>query len=309
VPIPAFNLIKAPALQFFADGKEHPVREVFEALAPHFHLTEEEKNELLPSGTQRRWHNRANWACYDLFRAGLLKQARKGVYQITEAGKALAAEKPAIIDREFLMRFEPFQQFMADKKSRASSQKRKEPELSAISATEESTPEERIESAFGELKETLIVDLLAKLAEIDPFRFEHVVLELLRRMGYGGSRLDAGWVTKKSNDEGIDGVINEDRLGLDVIYIQAKRWKSNVGRTEIHNFVGALLGQKAQKGVFITTSSFISNAVEYAGGLQQKVILVDGRRLAELMIEHNLGVTALPPYGIKRIDRDYFEET
>jgi restriction system protein len=173
---------------------------------------------------------------------------------------------------------------------------------------DETTPEERIESAFNDLRESLVADLRAKLADVNPFRFEQVVLDLLVAMGYGGSRLEAAEVTKKSGDAGIDGVINEDRLGLDVIYVQAKRWKNNVGREEIQNFVGALAGKKASKGVFITTSAFNENAREYAAGLHQKIILIDGRRLAELMIEHGIGVAEEHAYSVKKIDSDYFEE-
>jgi restriction system protein len=171
-----------------------------------------------------------------------------------------------------------------------------------------STPDERIEAAFSELRETLISDLLGQVSKVDPFRFEQVVLDLLVAMGYGGSRKEAAEVTQKTGDEGIDGVINEDRLGLDVIYIQAKRWKSNVGRQEIQSFVGALAGKKANKGVFITTSGFNDNANAYASGLHQKVILIDGRRLAELMIEHGIGVAEEHAYSVKKIDSDYFEE-
>lgn len=173
---------------------------------------------------------------------------------------------------------------------------------------DETTPEERIESAFNDLRESLVADLRAKLADVNPFRFEQVVLDLLVAMGYGGSRREAAEVTQKSGDAGIDGVINEDRLGLDVIYVQAKRWKNNVGREEIQNFVGALAGKKASKGVFITTSAFNENAREYAAGLHQKIILIDGRRLAELMIEHGIGVAEEHAYSVKKIDSDYFEE-
>src|SRR5207253_2026163 len=168
--------------------------------------------------------------------------------------------------------------------------------------------EEQIETAFTELRGTLMVDLLAKIATVDPFRFEQIVLDLLLAMGYGGSRDEAAAVTQKTGDEGIDGLINEDRLGLDVIYIQAKRWKANVGRPEIQNFVGALAGKKASKGVFITTSGFHDNAGVYASGLHQKIILIDGRRLAELMIEHGIGVAEEHAYSVKKIDSDYFEE-
>lgn len=308
MPIPPFNQIKAPALAFFADGKPHRVREVFEALAPTFQLTESELNELLPSGTQRRWHNRANWACYDLFRAGLLMQPKKGVYQITEEGKVVEKQKPATIDRKFLLQFEPFRKFMDDKKERRGQTGSKNTSPAGALNEEEATPEERIESAFRELRETVVAELLAKLADIDPFRFERIVVDLLLAMGYGGSRTEAGWVTKKTGDEGIDGIINEDRLGLNQVHIQAKRWKSGVGRREIQNFVGALAGQQANKGVFITTSDYSQEAIAYTKALAQKVILIDGRRLAELMIEHGIGVSEGRPYHIKKIDSDYFEE-
>jgi restriction system protein len=308
MPVPDFNEIKAPALQFFSDGNAHPVKEVYEALADYFNLTESDRDEVLPSGSQRRWHNRANWACYDLYRAGMLIRPQKGVYQITDEGKSVAAQKPSMIDRKFLTQFEPFRKFMADKKQRGVEVGQTGRGPVAVTDEEEATPEERIETAFTELKETLIADLLARLGSVDPFRFEQVVIDLLVAMGYGGSRKEAAAVTRKTGDEGIDGVINEDRLGLDVIYIQAKRWKSNVGRPEIQNFVGALAGKKANKGVFITTSAFHENATEYAAGLHNKVILIDGRRLAELMIEHGIGVAEEHAYSVKKIDSDYFEE-
>jgi len=209
------------------------------------------------------------------------------------------------------MQLEPFKQFMAEQKQRgllAARTKAFNAVQPASAEEEEATPEERIGAAFTELRETLVADLLAKLATVDPFRFEQVVLDLLVAMGYGGSRKEAAEVTQKTGDEGIDGVINEDRLGLDVIYVQAKRWKANVGRQEIQSFVGALAGKKANKGVFITTSSFNDNATAYAAGLNQKVILVDGRRLSELMIEHGIGVAEEHAYSVKKIDSDYFEE-
>ncbi len=184
------------------------------------------------------------------------------------------------------------------------------PATGASSESEEETasPAEQIETAFGELRESLVTELLLKLGSVDPFRFEKVVLDLLVAMGYGGSRKEAAEVTQRTGDEGIDGVINEDRLGLDVIYVQAKRWKANVGRPEIQNFVGALASKKANKGIFIATSDFHENATSYASGLHQKVILIDGRRLAELMIEHEIGVAEEHVYSIKKIDSDYFDE-
>lgn len=310
MPIPEFNEIKAPALQFFAaDARLHKISEVFSALAEHFHLTEEEKNELLPSGTQRRWHNRANWACYDLFRAGLLDRPKKGLYIVTEAGKALAAQNPQSIDRDFLMQYPQFVQF-AQSSSNKKTDSIDKPDVAAASSfnTRLETPEERIDAAYQLLNSTLRKELLEQVKRMDPFRFEHLVVDLLVAMGYGGSREEAAQVTKASGDEGIDGIINEDRLGLDVIYIQAKRWQQPIGRKEIQSFVGALAGQQAHKGVFITTSSFINTAIAYAKQVPQKVILIDGDKLTDLMVKHNIGVALSHAYEVKHIDSDYFEE-
>ncbi|MFT5634235.1 MAG: restriction system protein, partial [Rubritalea sp.] len=170
------------------------------------------------------------------------------------------------------------------------------------------TPKELIENAVSELDESLQSDILENLLNTDPYRFEQIVIDVLVAMGYGGSREEAAKVTQKSNDGGIDGIINEDRLGLDVIYVQAKRYKNNVGRVDVQNFVGALAGKQAHKGIFITTSDFNNNATEYAQAVPQKIILIDGNRLADLMIEHNVGVSTEQTISIKRIDTDYFEE-
>ena len=308
MPIPEKDQIKAPALQFFADGKPHKVSEVFDALAVHFNLTEDEKNELLPSGTQRRWHNRANWACYELFRAELLDRPKKGLYIITEAGKTLAGQKPEYIDRDFLMQFPKFAEFVRPSGTRKANQSDMH---NSLPASEESisgeTPEELIGSAYEILTFTLKKEILDLVKNMDAFRFEQLVLDLLIAMGYGGSREEAAQVTKASGDEGIDGIINEDRLGLDVIYLQAKRWKNTVGRQEIQGFVGALAGQQAHKGVFITTSDFTETAVIYAKKVSQKVILIDGDKLADLMIKYNIGVGLSHAYEVKHIDSDYFE--
>jgi restriction system protein len=306
MPVPEFNEIKAPAIQFFADGKSHRLAEVFETLAKHFNLTETEQNEMLPSGTQRRWHNRANWACYDLFRAGLLDRPKKGTYIITELGKKVAAEKPAAIDRDYLMKFPGFAEFVQAANKIEGKESTKQIEIA--SAEKSATPQEIIESAYKAIQTSVKSELLGLVKKMDPYRFEQVVIDLLVAMGYGGSREEAARVTKASNDEGIDGVINEDRLGLDVIYIQAKRWQHSVGRKEIQSFVGALAGQQAHKGIFITTSEFVETAKTYAKNISQKVILIDGDRLADLMIEHNIGVTLSHSYELKRIDSDYFEE-
>ncbi|MEY2508679.1 MAG: restriction system protein [Verrucomicrobiota bacterium] len=309
--IPKYDEMMLPLLQLLGDGHEHHQRDLAAKIADHFHLTDEERNLMLPSTQSTYLRNRTGWAGFHLRRAGLADLPREATLRITAEGLELLKHPPAKIDRAFLMKLEPFKQFMQEQKQRgllAAKTKAFNAVQPASTAEEQTTPEERMEEAFAELRETLVTDLRAKLAAVDPFRFEQVVLDLLVAMGYGGSRKEAAEVTRKTGDEGIDGVINEDRLGLDVIYIQAKRWQGNVGREAIQNFVGALEGKRATKGVFITTSAFNSNAVEYAGSVSKKIILIDGRRLAELMIEHNIGVAEEHAYRIKKIDSDYFEE-
>ncbi len=308
MPIPEFNEIKAPALELLSDGKLWKTSELYEPLAGRFDLTAAERAEMLPSGTQRKWNNRVLWALYDLFRAGLLKKPKRGAYVITEQGRKVADQRPKVIDREFLMKFPGFAQWMEGSgtaKSAASGATNALPPT--LAASNASTPEEAIEAAHQLIQNALRRDLLELVKSMDPVRFEQLVLDLLLAMGYGGSREEAAQVTKASHDEGIDGVINEDRLGLDVIYLQAKRWQQTVGRKEIQSFVGALAGQQANKGVFITTSDFAKTAVQYARKVSQKVILIDGDRLAELMIQHNIGVSRSRVYELKHVDSDYFE--
>jgi len=308
--IPKYDEMMLPLLKLLGDGQEHHQRDLANQIADHFQLTDAERNLMLPSTQSTYVRNRQGWAGFHLRKAGLAELSSKATLRITPAGAELLRHPPAKIDRQFLTQFAPFKAFMAEQKQRgqAAALTKASNSLASGGDEEEATPQERIDAAFTELRETLVADLLAKLATVDPFRFEQVVLDLLVAMGYGGSRKEAAAVTQKTGDEGIDGVINEDRLGLDVIYIQAKRWKGSVGRPEIQNFVGALAGKKAAKGIFLTTSSFHDNAREYASGLHQKVILVDGRRLAELMIEHGIGVAEEHAYLVKKIDSDYFDE-
>lgn len=308
--IPEFNEIKAPALDFFADGKPHKTGEIFKVVGEQLKLSDQDYAELLPSGTQSRWHNRANWACYDLYRAGLLDRIQKGVYVISELGKKVAAERPPIIDREYLMQFPKFVEFINKTNKRTDSEAEEGTSQASINQLHQSsTPEEQMAAIAETLKNNLAAELLDQIMEMDPFRFEKVVLDLLLAMGYGGSREEAAEVGKGVNDGGIDGLINEDRLGLDRIYVQAKRWQNSVGRPEIQNFVGALAGRHANKGIFITTSDFSSGALEYARNLPQRVIMINGQRLADLMIEHNIGVSKVYSHEIKRVDSDYFETT
>ena len=306
MPIPKYDEITLPLLYLLADEKEHHLRELAAKVADRFQLTEEERAALLPSGTSTYIHNRTSWAGFDLKKAGLAEPTRRSTLRITDAGKEFLATNPTQkLDRKALLSFEPFRSYFARFRRRAPAA---DEDNSENSHAEETTPNERIEEAYAQLNDSLASELLAHMAKMDPFRFEQLVVDLLFGMGYGGSREEAAKVTKKTGDEGIDGVINEDRLGLDVIYVQAKRWQGNVGRNEIQNFVGALAGKHAHKGIFITTSGFKPNAVEYASAVPQKVILIDGQRLAELMIEHGIGVSTMRTIALKRIDSDYFEE-
>jgi restriction system protein len=298
--VPAFQEMFLPFLQFLADGKEHRLSEVARHIADHFHLTDEDKSEMIPSGQSSKLSNRVGWGRTHLKFAGLIEPVQSGVYRITSAGQNVVKNPPENLNLKFLDTIPQHYEWFHTKK--------KETEVIVPRASEDDTPEERIESAFIELQRTLVADILAQLGRITWTRFEQVVLDVLVAMGYGGSRKEAAAVTQGGADEGIDGVINEDRLGLDVIYVQAKHWKGNVGRPEIQGFVGALAGKKATKGIFITRSAFNENAREYAAGLHEKLILIDGLRLAELMIEHGVGVDEEHTYRVKKIDSDYFEE-
>lgn len=269
-------------------------------------MTKEEAEGRLKSGSLRVG-NRAGWAMSHLKKAKLIERVEKATYRTTGAGKEFLSEHSGKeIRYADLKKIEGFLE--AWKSASAANQEKTKPEVDEPDGTSDLTPEDMIDTAIAEIDSNLRSDLLTSLAEVDPYRFEQVVIDLLFAMGYGGSRAEAAKVTKKSNDEGIDGIINEDRLGLDVIYVQAKRWQSVVGRREIQSFVGALAGQQATKGVFITTSGFTQNAVEFARNVSQKVILIDGDRLSDLMIEHNVGVSKVRTIAIKRIDTDYFEE-
>lgn len=306
MPVPDFQTIMLPLLRNASDGKEHTSAEAREFLAKDFALSEEDKNQLLPSGRQSRFANRCAWATHYLQQAGLLRAPRRGAHQITDRGRDVLKKQPARIDIRFLEQFPEFLDFRARK---ADGEDSKSASESGTALTESDTPEEAMESAHSRMRSSLASDLLGRVKSGSPRFFENLVIELLLRMGYGGSRRDAGQAIGRSGDEGIDGVISEDRLGLDIVYIQAKRWDGTVGRPEIQKFVGALHGKRAKKGVFITTGSFSSDAIAYVENIDPKVVLIDGRRLANLMIDFDVGVTATATYHTKRVDSDYFEET
>ncbi len=295
--IPDFQTIMLPLLKLMSDGNIRPLANLRESLSGFFGLSEDERVELLPSGTQPVFDNRVAWATIYLHKAVLLERPKRGCYKITERGLAVFEEDPKKIDIKFLQKFSEFQEFRNKKK--------KEPPTNEDDQAE-INPAEALENAYQEIQKTLAFDLLQTIKDCTPAFFERLVIDVLIKMGYGGSRREAGQAMGKSGDGGIDGIIKEDKLGLDIIYIQAKRWEGSVGRPEIQKFAGALQGQRARKGIFITTSSFTKDALDYVLNIDSKIILIDGERLAELMIENNVGVSSIGAYEIKKIDSDYF---
>jgi restriction system protein len=300
--IPDFQKIMLPLLEFASDGKDHTLREAIDILGSQFKLTPEEKTEMLPSGGQARFDNRVHWSRSYLKQAGLVENPARGTFRITNDGRKILNKKPSQIDIKFLMQFEKFLEFK--NRTRVDHQ----PVTAGTETEEGKTPKELLEENHLKLRNELAVELLDTVKLAPPAFFENLVVELLVKMGYGGSRKEAGQVVGRSGDQGIDGIINEDRLGLDVIYLQAKRWNNDVNDAEIRNFVGSLAGHKASRGVFITTSIFTKKAIEYVARIPQKVILIDGDRLAQLMIEHGVGVSTVATYEVKKVDTDYFPE-
>lgn len=304
--IPDYQTFLKPLLELTRDRQEHSLKEAYEHLAAHFGLSEEAKAELLPSGRQERYKNRIGWARTYLTKASLLETTRRGHFRITERGLEELREHGDEISTPYLKKYDEFRAFQTPRS--ASSDADDTTAASGSAAGSDETPEEAIEQAMGELNAQLADELLESLQQTSSSYFEHVVVDLLVAMGYGGSRREAGEVVGKSGDEGIDGIIKEDRLGLDAIYIQAKRWQGAVGRTEIQKFVGALQGQRARKGIFMTTSRFSREARDYASQIENTVILLDGGDIADLMIEHGIGTSTVGTYVVKRLDRDYFLE-
>lgn len=267
-------------------------------LADEFKLTESERKEMLPSGQQTYFHNRVGWARTYLKKAGLVESPRRGIIKITDRGIQVLKSNPARIDSDFLNQFPEFIEFKKTKHERPS----------LLSPDQPETPEEVLENSFQSLRESLANEIIDQIKSSPPSLFDKIVVELLVRMGYGGTLKDAGQAIGKSGDEGIGGIIKEDRLGLDIIYIQAKRWDNIVGHTEIQKYAGALQGQRAKKGVFITTSDFSKDAYEYAARIYSKIVLINGQQLAQFMIDYNIGVPTVAVYEVKRIDSDYFSE-
>lgn len=298
--IPDYQSLMLPVLQLAADDKEHKFSVAVEELADQFSLSEEERSDLLPSGNQAVFNNRVGWARSYLKQARLLETPRRGFFIITQRGRDLLATNPEKINASLLEQYPEFLEFKNKKKE-------KDTKPNSVDSYGALTPEDALASAYSQLRESLESEILVTVKEGSPAFFERLVVDLLVKMGYGGNRQDAGKALGKSGDGGIDGIINEDRLGLDVIYIQAKKWEGSVGRPEIQKFAGALQGQRAKKGVFITTSTFTKEAEEYASFIDTRIILIDGERLCRFMVDHNVGVSIVGQYEVKKIDSDYFD--
>lgn len=298
--IPDYQSIMLPLLKTLSIGKEMSLREHIDELAQYYDLTEDERKVLIPSGRSYVFDGRVSWARTYMKQAGLLESPRRGYVKITKEGENVLNQNIEKINRKFLLQFPTFVEFQERKGTKKKITEKNEIPLST------DTPEEQLDSAYSMIRDELSFELLNRVKQSSPSFFEKLVVELLLNMGYGGSRKEAGKAIGQSGDEGIDGIIDEDRLGLDTIYIQAKKWENSISRPEIQKFVGALQGQRAKKGIFITTSEFTKEARRYVENVENKVVLIDGIRLTDLMIDFNVGVSLQSNYELKKIDDDYF---
>ncbi|MCV0425777.1 MAG: restriction endonuclease [Roseibium sp.] len=308
MPIPDYQSLMLPVLRYAAESEQR-VPDLADRIANDLGLSEEAREELLPSGRQRVLHNRVHWAKFYMSKAGLIDSPARGRFIASEAGRRFLVSNPERLDTRTLMQIPEFVEFCESSKSGSGGSSQ-----DAVNQQEgegsSATPEEQIEQAYRSLNAALRADLLDRIRENSPIFFEKLIVELLVAMGYGGSHKNAAEQLGRSGDGGVDGVINEDRLGLDRIYVQAKRYAegNSIGRPEVQGFVGSLVGLGATKGVFVTTSGFSRGAVEYARNLPQRVILIDGNRLADLMIEHGVGTRSQQTLQIQRLDEDFFTE-
>lgn len=304
MPIPDYQTLMLPLLKIAGDRAVHFMRDAVQDLALQFDLTEDEQKELLPSGKQQIFNNRVGWARTYLKKAFLIDYVQRGRFRITERGQQVLAENPSRIDNTFLCRFPEFVEF-----TRGAQPVKSERSDPAVSTAETDTPDDLMAIGYLNRRSQIEEDVLERVKSCSPEFFERLVVKLITAMGYGGTLADAGRAIGKSGDGGVDGVIKEDRLGLEQIYIQAKRWdNTSVGRPEIQKFVGALHGKRSRKGIFLTTSAFTQEAREFASGLDIKVILIDGRELAQFMFDFEVGISTESTYVIKCIDNDFFED-
>ena len=299
MPIPSFQDLMLPLIRLMADGEERSSRTLREQLAESVGVTQEEQAVLIPSGRQPLFTNRVAWALAHLKAARMLENPSRGVYRITRRGEDVLAENPSRVDLKYLRRFPEFLEF------RGGTQETK---VSVLDDTEQQSPDELMEASYQALRKDLAARLLAEVKRCSPAFFERLVVDLLLAMGYGGSMADAGSAVGQSGDGGIDGIIKEDRLGLDAVYIQAKRWEGTVGRPLVQAFAGGLDGRRARKGVMISTSQFSREAQEFVASIEKRIVLVDGEKLAEYMMDYGIGVADVASYTVKRIDSDYFSE-
>ena len=299
--VPDFQSMMLPIITLASDGKEHTASETIEHLAGQFALTEGDRREMLPSGIQPKFDNRVRWAITYLSKAGLLQRTGRAKFRITDEGRRALADNPGRIDIKYLKRYPSVVEFMkvSDSGDKAKS------ELVEVPTQ---TPEEVLEASYQQLRQNLAKELLDRVKSCPPAFFERLVVDLLVSMGYGGSRKDAGQAVGRSGDGGIDGIIKQDKLGLDVVYVQAKKWEGTVGRPVVQSFSGSLDGQRAKRGVLITTSQFSPEAKDYVSKIDKKIVLIDGEQLAQLMIEHGIGVTEVASFTVKKVDSDYFGE-
>ncbi len=304
--VPAFQAFLLPLLTAAGDGVDHRIRDLIATLADGLGLTPVDRAKLLPSGTQTVLENRVYWAGTYLRKAGLLSSPARGSVRITDEGRTALSRRPVRIDRAFLNEYPSFREFATGGIGHASSPAAGAAPL--VTAQSEVSPEERIESGWQEVRSALAQDVLEKLKTVSPRFFERLVVDVLLAMGYGGSRADASRLVGRSGDAGIDGTISEDKLGLDVVYVQAKRWEAPVAREVVQAFAGSLEGFRARNGVLITTSRFAPTALEYVRQIEKKIVLLDGPRLVDLMIEYSVGVETAKTYELKKIDQDYFDE-
>lgn len=302
MPVPKYYQFFPSILDCLADGKEHNLKEVAEYCANKFNLSDEDKREALPSG-QPTYLNRVGWARTYLKKAGLIDRTSRSVYVITDLGEEAVKNGSSNVDLEYLRRFDSFNEFSNPKNTQSDN-------CVGINKKEES-PQEQLELSIREINSSLCDSPMSELLKMSPYDFENLIVRLLIKMGYGTLKQNEMAVTPKSGDEGIDGMVSADKFGFDSIYIQAKKWRSDstVGRPEIQKFLGALAGQGATKGIFITTAHFSKEAIAFAEKqLHQKIVLVDGNQLTELMIEYNLGVSVVETYVVKRVDYDFFND-
>jgi restriction system protein len=306
MPVPGYQDFMLPLVKLASDGQEHNITDAIDALADQFGVDEQDREIMLPSGTQTRLYNRVTWALTYLTKSLLLDKSARGRFKIAPRGVEVLKKNPPRIDNAFLTQFDEFRAF---RKKKAKSASIVEPADDGGDEVETSlTPLERVEGGYNELREVLADELLSRVRVMKPKAFEQLVVDVLVAMGYGGSQLDAAQVVGKSGDGGIDGVIKEDRLGLDMVYVQAKRHTNDVGPGAIREFVGSLGEHKATKGVFITCGGFTSGAIEAAAKAHHRIVLIDGDQLADYMIDNGVGVADYKAYTVKKLDGDYFGE-